>query len=133
MNKENMTNYINHINVKNIRNQIEQKKQSEPYYATEKVGSSVLTDYDSFPYERWFRGDYKSSEPIIAEREAGWRSRHDFCYVHPPENVVREKVNFCFEAPCSVVYPCYPNLLAKFADRNALNVAINNACVTEYR
>ncbi len=133
MNKENMTNYINHINVKNIRNQIEQKKQSKPYYATEKVGSSVLTDYDSFPYERWFRGDYKSSEPIVAEREAGWRSRHDFCYVNPPSTIQKEKINLCFEAPCSVVYPCYPNILAKFADRDSLNVAINNACVSEYR
>ncbi len=67
-------------NVKNIREQIERKKQSTPYYATTKQAVSVITDYDTFPYPRYFRGIAEMSEPIVAEREAGWRPRHDDSY-----------------------------------------------------
>ena len=67
-------------NVKNIREQIKRKKQSTPYYATTKQATSVITDYDTFPYPRYFRGVAEMSEPIVAEREAGWRPRHDDSY-----------------------------------------------------
>ena len=67
-------------NVENIREQIKRKKQSIPYYATTKQAVSVITDYDTFPYPRYFRGVPEMSEPIIADREAGWRPRHDNSY-----------------------------------------------------
>lgn len=67
-------------NVKNIQEQIKRKKQSSPYYATTKQSTSVITDYDTFPYTRYFRGVAEMSEPIVAEREAGWRPRHDDSY-----------------------------------------------------
>ena len=33
--------------------------------------SVVGTDYDTFPYTRWYRGIAEAAEPIVAEREAG--------------------------------------------------------------
>jgi hypothetical protein len=72
--------YINYNNVNNIKKQIENKKKSDPYFATTKQSKSVITDYDTFPYPRYFRGNPESSLPIIAEREAGWRPRHDDAY-----------------------------------------------------
>ena len=72
--------YINYNNVKNIHDEIKKKKQSNPYFATTKQSKSVITDYDTFPYPRYFRGKAESSLPIVAEREAGWRPRHDDAY-----------------------------------------------------
>ena len=81
LNKNNLnTLYINYHNVKNIEEQIKNKKKSIPYFATTKEAKSVITDYDTFPYPRYFRGNPESSMPIIAEREAGWRPRHDDAY-----------------------------------------------------
>ena len=81
INKNNMNNlYINYNNVNNIQEQIKNKKQPNPYFATTKQSKSVITDYDTFPYPRYFRGKPESSLPIVAEREAGWRPRHDDAY-----------------------------------------------------
>lgn len=74
------TNNINNINLHNIQEQIKRKKMSCPFFATTEDSKSVITDYDTFPYPRYFRGDPKSSFPIVAEREAGWRPRHDNSY-----------------------------------------------------
>ena len=71
---------INYININNVREQIKRKKQSKPYYATTRQSSAVITDYDTFPYPRYFRGIPQSYSPIVAEREAGWRPRHDDAY-----------------------------------------------------
>ena len=79
--KNNMNDlYINYNNVNNIQEQIKNKKQPNPYFATTKQAKSVITDYDTFPYPRYFRGKPESSLPIVAEREAGWRPRHDDAY-----------------------------------------------------
>lgn len=127
------TRQFNNLNVNNIRHQIEQKKESAPFYATLKDGSSVLTDYDHFPYTRYFRGIAESDRPIVAEREAGWRPIYNKCYkVEDPTPSVENRKN-CFETACSAVYPCYPSYAAKYSDRDAFNVMLNNACIVEYR
>jgi hypothetical protein len=64
MNELNTLN-INYNNVKNVREQIRQKKGSNPYFADINTGSVVLTDYDNFPYNRWFRGKPYSNVPIV--------------------------------------------------------------------
>ena len=69
------------LNYKNIEDQIIRKKSFYPYYATTKESRSVITDYDVFPYPRYFRGIAQSNQPIVAEREAGWRPRHDNAYI----------------------------------------------------
>jgi hypothetical protein len=128
------TKQFNNANVNNIRHQIEQKKQSKPFYATLKDGSSVLTDYDHFPYTRYYRGVPESYKPIVAEREAGWRPIHNNCYkVEDPTTKQLNNHKNCFETACSVVYPCYPSYAAKYSDRDAFNVMLNNACIVEYR
>ena len=71
---------INYNNVKNIQEQIEAKKSSLPYYATNSDVTSTITDHDTFPYPRYFRGIPASNIPIIAEREAGFRPVHNDVY-----------------------------------------------------
>lgn len=121
------------MNVDNIRQQISQKKQSAPFYATSTDALGALTDFDTFPYPRWFRGVYTSDKPIIAEREAGWRPRRDNCYAVNSPHAKLPYPNHCFAGPCSVVFPCYPEYLQKFSDQKELEVILNNACTLEYR
>lgn len=115
----------------NIENLIKAKKSTRPFLPTNRV--EVLTDFDHFPYGRFFRGVPTASYPIVMDREAGWRPREDRCYqvVKPITPGVQPEV--CFEAACSTVYPCYPGIQKRNSDRNALNVAINNACTIQYR
>ena len=126
---------INDLNIHSVRSQIARKQQSCPSFATEGDSRTVLTDYDSFPYPRWYRGDYTSSEPVVAEREAGWRKRADSCYrVNIPVSTTPPPYpNHCFESACSTVYPCYPKYMSKWADRDALNLMLNNGCLVQYR
>ena len=128
-----ITREINNSNVNNIRNEINRKKGCDPYFATSPITTNVVTDYDNFPYKRYFRGVPSSYKPIVAEREAGWRKREDQCY--NKQNIFTEisYPNHCFETACSTVYPCYPEYLAKYSDREALNVMLNKSCIIEYR
>jgi hypothetical protein len=113
---------INDVNIRNVREQIARKKGYNPYYATTNQSTQVLTDYDTFPYPRYFRGVPTSSAPIVAEREAGWRPRHDNCYkVLEPMMKERNYPNHCFSAACSTVFPCY------------LENNINKDCIHLYR
>lgn len=125
---------IDKSNVHNVREQIALKKSCQPHLATVNDSAQVLTDYDTFPYPRWFRGIPDSSQAIVAEREAGWRPRHDDCYkVLIPKDKNTRYPNHCFEGSCSVTYPCYPEYLTKYADREALNVILNKTCISQYR
>lgn len=130
---DNFTQNINSSNVNHVREQIAKKSGFLPYLATKKEASNILTDYDVFPYPRYFRGVPTSSVPIVAEREAGWRPRHDDCYkvLQPPSEP--SYPNHCYQAPCSTTYPCYPEYLAKYADRELLNTILNKACTVQYR
>ena len=129
------TQQINLRNVENIRYQISKKTESFPYYATLETATSVLTDKDTFPYQRAWRGEPHSTHPIVAEREAGWRPRHDKCYkVQPSVNdMISSYPDHCFEAPCSTVFPCYPKYLEKHSDKEAMALLLNKACTVQYR
>lgn len=126
---------INKSNVNNIRAQIRAKNSSQPFLATTQDAKSVSTDYDTFPYPRWFRGEYNSVNPIIAEREAGWRIREDNCYKlsSPACDIDNFYPEHCFQVPCSTVFPCYPKHRDKYSDREALLVAINKSCISQFR
>ena len=130
-----LTDNINSRNIENIRYQINNKKRSNPYYSTQKTNKNVITDYDSFPYHRWFRGEADSYLPIIAEREAGWRPRNEKCYDSPLiENDNQKKhheikpKNY-FQPPCSVVYPKY----VSENDISFNDIKLNENCVLSYR
>jgi hypothetical protein len=129
--RESLTDELNVRNINYIRQQIAEKKRSSPYRTTIVQAGGVVTDYDEFPYRRYFRGVAESTVPIVAEREAGWRPRHDNCYsVNKP--AVREPnpyPNHCFSAACSTVFPCYMSENAGDAD----TIRLNRSCISQYR
>lgn len=125
---------VNTINLHNIMELKKNKQANIPYYATVDTAAGVLTDYDSFPYGRWFRGEYQNNEPIVAEREAGWRMRNDACYKsfcnlekihHYPQH--------CFETSCSTVYPCMTSFDSDFAGSDKRKNILNRECIIAYR
>ena len=131
-----MTPCINQYNVENAQAAIARKKSSAPFYATSETVLGAVTDMDHTPYSRFFRGVAEFSEPVVMEREAGWRTVNNGCYSAGCEGEKSEKdsyPNHCFEAPCSTVYPCYPKYLHKYRDRAALDVQLNRACTMQYR
>lgn len=125
----NHSNNINNDNYNNIQYQIKQKKSYSPYYADSTTGSLILTDFDHFPYTRWGRGKVKSDVPIIAEREAGWRPRHDDCYKNIKDTREVKIKDICFQPACSTVYPCH--LSSNYKPPPEL--LQNDMCIIEYR
>lgn len=118
-------------NVLEIRNQINMKKNLDiPHYGTK---DTVITDMDHFPYTRFYRGSYTSENPIIMEREAGWRPHEKSCYTTLECTKTLPNPSHCFETACSTVFPCYSNTLPYYADKEALMVQINNHCINQYR
>lgn len=128
-----LTPILNRENVEHIRDLIKKKKESNPYYATSNTTLQVLTDIDHFPYNRYFRGVPEYPEPVVMEREAGWRDLHNRCYrlSKPPE--MEPYPQHCFQMPCSTVYPCYPQYMQKYSDKEFLDLTLNKACITQYR
>lgn len=90
-------------NVKYIREEILKKNTSEPYYAGNTI-YCVNTDFDTFPYPRWFQSEVKSDRARVAEREAGWAPRKSKPKMPKEEE---KKPNTCWQTPCSTVFPCY--------------------------
>ena len=65
-------------NVEFVQSQIKRKNQSTPYYSTEDIVQNSINDLDHFPYNRFYRGIAESEYPVVFEREAGYRQRHDY-------------------------------------------------------
>ena len=117
------------MNSEIVKREILQKIQyGKPYYATNKTVGRVITDFDDFPYNRWYRGIYKNPNPVIIEREAGYRHVENNCYTNK-QTYTPQYPKHCFEGPCSVVYPCFPEYLRKYSDKEALEVMLNRVCV----
>lgn len=124
-------------NIDFVRKQIELKNSPTVYYATSNDVEKVVTDFDHFPYTRFYRGQVDSHQPVVIEREAGWRPVQNSCYsYHGCSTTCRLRAPYprhCFEAPCSTVYPCYPSYLDKETDRDAINVQLNRTFITQHR
>lgn len=127
---------INSRNINNIRYQIDLKKKNKPYYSTNFNNKNVLTDYDTFPYPRYFRGDFNSDVPIIAEREAGWRPRNEECYNNYYKRANTQNIHHnitnplhYFQPPCSTVYPKYVNE----NEISLTDIKLNENCVISFR
>ena len=102
-------NELNNQNYDNVHKMIQNKNSSCAFFATSANAESVITDYDHFPYSRWFRGKYNSDVPIIAEREAGFRRRNDSCYkMIRCGDAPMEKPRICFQYPAGTNFPCVP-------------------------
>jgi len=124
------SNQINEANQNFVSRMIENKKNFTPYYSS---GPSVMTDMDVFPYTRYYRGG-KGERPVIMDREAGWKPVHNKCYNNPVVQPDTDMYpNHCFQAAPSVTYPCYPELLRKYADKDALQLQLLRKGINEYR
>lgn len=122
---------INDANHNFVQSLIQNKKNFIPYYSS---GPSVLTDTDVFPYTRFYRSDPSSEFPIVIEREAGWKPVKNRCYNNP---VVKPELdlypNHCFQSAPSVTYPCYPETMRKYSDKDALQIQLLRKGINEYR
>ena len=119
-------------NVKFVRDQIKRKvNYNHPAYATCQSVTNSVTDFDHFPYTRYFRGVYYEDKPIVIEREAGFRPLHNGAYTPCIKNPPQPKPTNCWESACSVVYPCYPQYLRKYADKEELEIMLNRKCIIE--
>ena len=115
-----------------VENIIRLKQQDEAPYMASTVNAT--TDMDTFPYPRFFRGDYNSSNAIIFEREAGFKPRRDDCYqLVSGVKTERYYPNHCFQAAPSVQYPCYPEYLRKDADKDEMKYQLFRTHVNQYR
>lgn len=126
-----LTARINEHSIEFIRSQIA-KKISKPYFATNTAITNVITDMDHHPYSRWFRGVYYFPDPVIMEREAGWRPRRDSCYAVIAPPLPEKDPDHCFESACTTTFPCYPSL-SHYNNKVALDNAVNNSCIVQYR
>lgn len=122
---------INDANKNLVSSMIAMKQSSNPYYSS---GPSAVTDMDVFPYPRFYRGG-TGERPVVMEREAGWNSIKNKCYTQSSlqSNEVQMYPNHCFQAAPSVTYPCYPELLRKYSDKDALNLQLLRKSINEYR
>jgi hypothetical protein len=121
---------INEANNAFVQRLIELKQSSIPFYSS---GPSVKTDMDVFPYTRFYRGG-RSDQPYIMEREAGWRELRNKCYDVPVVSQDKKLYpNHCFQSAPSTTYPCYPETLRKYSDKDALQLQLLRKSINEYR
>ena len=110
---------------------IELKQQSSPYLSS---GINLpITDVDSFPYTRFYRGDYKSSLPAVFDRQAGWKPRCDGKYVPIKEPTTILYPNHCFQSAVTTVYPCMPEYQRKYSDKKEMDLQLFRTRTNEYR
>lgn len=124
---------LNENNIEKIREQIKRKKSDKPYIASSDLVSQIITDYDVFPYPRYFRGVYSSHCPVVAEREAGFRPRHDNCYKGKLPLEKDDKVNLCFQPACNTIFPCFSNINESYMKKQLVEDEINKNCNVQYR
>jgi hypothetical protein len=92
-----------------VKKQIEEMIHTDgPYFPPPADIYRTVTDINEWPYPRMFRGDPRSSEPIIWDREAGYQK-----IIHPVETpsswqppFLPNTPNLCFQIPCSTILPC---------------------------
>jgi hypothetical protein len=133
MDQTQLTAYFTENSINSVKNAISRKISSDPYFANQNTVKNSITDMDHQPYQRWFRGVYYFPDPIIMEREAGFRPIHNKCYKISQPATENERPDLCFEIPCSTTLPCRPAYISKYVDRDKLEVMINKGCIPQYR
>ena len=109
-------------NIENIKRQIFIKNNgSNPYFATTLNNKNVITEYDHFPFTRYWKGKPLADNVYVDGREAGFRIRDDKCYKGCNVSEV-VKPNVCFQFSYNKP-PCDPEI------QN--NLASN--CIISYR
>jgi len=130
---DSLTSTINERSIEGIKNQINMVNNSNPYFANNQTILNTVTDYDHFPYSRWFRGVSYYPEPIVAEREAGYRKLENSCYNVNRPRQRQEEISHCFEPACSTIFPCVPKASSHFSEREADDRKIEQSCLVQYR
>lgn len=121
-------------NSKFLNSMKELKNGDQPFYATKFVAENIKTDMDHFPYTRFFRGQYEFENPIVFDREAGYRPSRDSCYIqkcNAGADFIKRKS--CWEPACSTVYPCTRNRLTEEGDIGLIEIMQNNQSFNLYR
>jgi hypothetical protein len=111
-------------NIDSVKMEIFHKNNNEPYIVENSI-YNVQNDMDVFPYPRWFQGVPTDDRPIVSEREAGWTPKNIISTKKIKKKENLKPANLCFQAACSVVYPCYV--------QDSAYIGINKACINEYR
>jgi hypothetical protein len=120
---------MNMSSIESVRAQIERKLSGNPYMATQNSVKNIVTDMDHHPYTRWYRGVYYYPEPVIMEREAGYRPINNSCYSLsiPPAPTVDP--NIPFQAACTTIFPCRP-LATNYEEQEE---RFSKNCIVQYR
>jgi hypothetical protein len=94
-----------------VQREIQKKLNSfHPYYPTTQSIFHIKTDMNTFPYQRFFRGQRDSYHPIVWDREAGFSpiiANLDTQNLVSP--ALETKSTTCFQIPCTTVLPCISN------------------------
>lgn len=99
-----------------------------PYYGKLGDVKNVQTDFDNFPYNRFFRSKFDSPYPSVYERKSGYRQLHNKDYQCPMDTSCTNSPfhpDLCFSAPSSTTYPCYPAYFFQYANEIERNNALN--------
>ena len=76
-----------------------------PYYATGETIKQFPSDFNQFPYPRFFRGIVKSDYPVILDREPGYSKVYSTKSYDYKEGLNDKAANYFFQIPCSTVLP----------------------------
>ena len=107
LNTGDLTARLNERSINSVQAQIARKISDQPYLANNKSILNSVTDMDHHPYTRFFRGVYYHPEPVIFEREAGYRAIHNSCYSTVMPFTPDKDPEHCYQPACSTVFPCY--------------------------
>jgi hypothetical protein len=94
----------------NLKKNITLKNACTPYFTSADTIMSSITDYDTFPYPRWYKGVYNSQTPIIDKRQAGYHAM-DYKKTLFSNTITcctnQETPTIEFQIPCSTILPSY--------------------------
>lgn len=138
----NYTVLTNDRNVNTVRQEIKKKIDPERkyiYLPSKDLVKNIVTDMDHWPYTRYYRGVAGYNEPIVMEREAGWRPMQQPCYTvyYPVEKAVDPQV--CFQSACSTAAPCHVKdvptiqLPMSFREDELRNLKYTTEALRQYR
>lgn len=107
-----------------------------PYYGKLADVMRSPTDYDRFPYTKFYRSVYSSPEPGVYERKAGYRALGDTraaCGARTEpgacDRSMRAPADLVFSAASSTTYPGYPTYFYEYASEVARNNGLNRYAV----
>ncbi len=125
MDQQSITNQVTQNTVNFVQRQIALKNSHTPYYADKNIVNNAITDMDIFPYTRFYRGKYYLDNPVVFEREAGYREGHEASYtpILNPEPAPQPTV--CFQPACSTIFPCLANSQSN-VEREERNKVLNS-------